>query len=80
MSSDEDKKVYLGEFIFDYIFHSNILKNYSEEKQKEYNRKITGIILDIGSLDKVAEICQNKELLNKNVSESLEMIIKNQNE
>jgi len=80
MSSDEDRKVYLGEFIFDYIFHSNILKNYSEEKQKEYNRKITGIILDIGSLDKVAEICQDKELLNKNVSESLEMIIKNQNE
>ena len=80
MSKDEDKQVYLGEFIFDYIFHINLLIDYPEEKQKEYYRKITGIILDIGPLDKVAEICQNKELLNKNITESLEMINKNKNE
>ena len=80
MNKDEDKQVYLGEFIFDYIFHSNLLKDFPEEKQKEYYRKITGIILDIGPLDKVAEICQDKELLNKNISESLDMINKSKNE
>jgi len=80
MNKDEDKQVYLGEFIFDYIFHSNLLKDFPEEKQKEYYRKITGIILDIGPLDKVAEICQDKEVLNKNISESLDMINKSKNE
>ena len=80
MNKDEDKQVYLGEFIFDYIFHSNLLKDFPEEKQKEYYRKITGIILDIGPLDKVAEICQDKDLLNKNISESLDMINKSKNE
>ena len=75
---EEKQKEYLGEYIVDYIFNSKILKDYSDEKQKEYNEKITGVILACGPLEQVAEMCQDEKLLNQNISQCLEMLI-NQN-
>ena len=76
--NDEQKKEYLGEYIFAFVFKSGLLKDYSDTKQMEYNEKITGIILESASLDEVAEVCQDKNLLKKYISDGLEMII-NQN-
>ena len=81
ISNDEEKQSYIGEFIYNHIFQNNFLKDYSEEKKIEYNSKITGIILKCGSsLNELAEMCQNKEILNKTISDTLKVFIKNKNE
>ena len=81
ISNDEEKQSYIGEFIYNHIIQNNFLKDYSEEKKIEYNSKITGIILKCGSsLNELAEMCQNKELLNKTISDTLKVFIKNKND
>ena len=81
ISNDEEKQSYIGEYIYNHIIQNNFLKDYSEEKKIEYNSKITGIILKCGSsLNELAEMCQNKEILNKTISDTLKVFIKNKNE
>ena len=75
LSDDDKKKQYLGDYIYSQIYKSNILKDYPIEKQKEYNSKIDGMILESGNLDDIAEMCQNTEELNQKISESLSIII-----
>ena len=76
LTEDKDKEEYLGNYIFFQIFSSPLLKDYPEEKKEEYNGKITGMLLESGSLDKVAELCQDKEKFDKQISECLLLINK----
>ena len=77
INNDKDKEQYLGEYIYYQIFTNSLLRNYPEEEKKEYVGKITGMILNCQSLDKVAEICLDNDLLNKMISESFKMINNN---
>ena len=79
ITDEEKKKEYLGEYIVDYILNNKFLKDFSEEKQLEYNEKITGIILESSPLDQVADLCQDKKALNQQIFECLEMLIKKNN-
>ena len=69
--SDEEKKNYLGDFIYCQTLNSPLLKEYQEEEKKHQTRKITGMILNCDSLDKIVEWCQDKDNLNQMIAKCL---------
>ena len=75
LKNEDEKKEYLGSCIFYYIFDGKFLNDYPQEKREEINSKITGILLEAG-LDEVANIFDDKEMLNAKIYECLSIIKK----
>ena len=72
--NEEEKKNYLGDYIYSQTYSNPLLKDFPDEEKKRYDEKITGMILCCETLDKVAEICNNKENLEQMISKSFNMI------
>ena len=73
MNNDE-KIEYLGEIIYDQIDNSPLI-NRGPEKDKIVG-KITGMILAIGDMDKIINVCNDNNALNEYVNEGLNLLSK----
>ena len=75
LDDDASKKEYLGEFIF-----KKIEANELTEQHKitfEHIGKITGMILGIGDINEIIDICRSKQNLTSRILEALELLNKN---
>ena len=73
--TEEEKREYLGEIIYEQIFNSPLISNI-KEKEKVVS-KITGMILESGDREKIIKISNDKVILEANIKEALEIFKQN---
>ena len=73
LKNDNDKRDYLGEFLFKKIENHplTLTKNLTIDEIG----KITGVILDIEDILEIIDIFQNNQQFNNKIQESLELIL-----
>ena len=75
LENEESKKEYLGEIIYDQVYNSPLISNILEKDK--VTAKITGMILGIGNTEEIIRISTDIEALNRNISDSLTLLNKN---
>ena len=72
LSSEEEKKEFLGEKIFEAIQNSSIIN--SKNIDVETIGKITGMILELGKHREIIEVLENPSILNSRIEEALGLL------
>ena len=68
----EEKREFLGEVIFRMIEENEIIKNKNVGKAEI--SKITGMIIELPSINEVIEVAENNEVLNDRIEEALNLL------
>jgi RNA recognition motif-containing protein len=75
MGSDEDKRDFLGEKLFNLIQENQMIKEKNEDN--EIVGKITGMILGIENFEEIIDILESPSKLEGRIKEALELLEKN---
>ena len=72
LKTKEEKKEFLGEIIFKKIEENEIIKK--RNIKKEQIGKITGMIIELPSINEVIEVIEKEEVLNDRIEEGLKLM------